>query len=396
VIVLISSEAVLGLPDYEVTGIEEQGGLVCVCASYHGERACPECGGKDLRSKDRRFRYVRHESWGIRRCALKLESRKWRCRGCGRLFWQRFAGILPRRRATEPFRRTVSLRHLDGISRSVLSLREGIGGATVERWLHEHLERRARERSSAACPKVLGIDEHFFSRRHGYATTFCDLTSQRVFDIVLGRSEASLEGYMQRLKGKERVEVVCMDLSVTYRALARKYFPQARIVADRFHVIRLVNHHFLACWKQIDPVGSRHRGLVSLMRRHQSRLKSEEQAANLMAYLQQRPGLKAIYDFKQRLCELLLHKHCNQRKCQSLASRLVHAIDELRNSKLPYLVQLGETLHSWSEEIATMWRFTKNNAITEGFHNKMETLKRRAYGFRNFENYRLRVRVTCS
>ena len=395
-IVLISSEAVLGLPGYEVTGIEERDGLVCVCASYLGERSCPGCGGKDLRLKDRRMRSVRHESWGVRRCSLKLESHKWRCRGCGRLFWQRFAGILPRRRATEPFRRTVSLRHLDGISRSALSRREGIGSATVERWLHEHLERRARERSSAACPKVLGIDEHFFSRRHGYSTTLCDLARQRVFDIVLGRSEASLEAYMQRLKGKDRVEVVCMDLSVTYRALARKYFPQARIVADRFHVIRLVNHHFLACWKQIDPVGSRHRGLVSLMRRHRSRLKSEEQAANLMAYLDERPGLKAIYDFKQRLCELLLQKHCSHRKCQSLAKRLVHAIDELRNSKLPYLVQLGETLHSWSEEIATMWRFTKNNGITEGFHNKMETLKRRAYGFRNFENYRLRVRVTCS
>ena len=157
-----------------------------------------------------------------------------------------------------------------------------------------------------------------------------------------------------------------------------------------------VNHHFLACWRQIDPVGSRHGGLISLTRRHQSRLKSEEQAARLMAYLDERPWLKAIYDFKQRLCELLLQKHCNQRKCQTLAKRLVHAIDELRNSKLPCLVQLGETLHSWSEEIATMWRFTKNNGITEGFHNKMETLKRRAYGFRNFENYRLRVRVTCS
>jgi hypothetical protein len=40
-----------------------------------------------------------------------------------------------------------------------------------------------------------------------------------------------------------------------------------------------------------------------------------------------------------------------------------------------------------------MWRFTRSNGITEGFHNKMETLSRQAYGFRNFENYRLRVKV---
>ncbi len=53
------------------------------------------------------------------------------------------------------------------------------------------------------------------------------------------------------------------------------------------------------------------------------------------------------------------------------------------------------TLADWSAEIATMWRFTRNNGITEGFHTKMEVLQRQAYGFRNFQNYRLRVRVMC-
>jgi len=60
------------------------------------------------------------------------------------------------------------------------------------------------------------------------------------------------------------------------------------------------------------------------------------------------------------------------------------------------LVTLGDTLYSWSEEIVRMWRFTRSNGITEGFHNKMETINRQAYGFRNFENYRMRVQVLCS
>jgi hypothetical protein len=51
---------------------------------------------------------------------------------------------------------------------------------------------------------------------------------------------------------------------------------------------------------------------------------------------------------------------------------------------------------AWSQEIVAMWRFTRNNGITEGFHNKMELISRQAYGFRNFENYRLRVKVLCS
>ena len=77
--------------------------------------------------------------------------------------------------------------------------------------------------------------------------------------------------------------------------------------------------------------------------------------------------------------------------------RLVcRAIIDLQTAGLAPLVQLGNTLHAWREEIATMWRFTRNNGITEGFHTKMEVLQRQAYGFRNFNNYRLRVKVMCS
>lgn len=57
---------------------------------------------------------------------------------------------------------------------------------------------------------------------------------------------------------------------------------------------------------------------------------------------------------------------------------------------------LGNTLHAWREEIACMWRFTRKNGITEGFHTKMEVLQRQAYGFDNFQSYRLRVKVMCS
>ena len=187
-----------------------------------------------------------------------------------------------------------------------------------------------------------------------------------------------------------------LDLAAVYRSIVKKQFPKAVIVADRFHVIRLVNHHFLACWREIDPVGSKNRGLISLMRRHRHNLKPE-QRLRLLTYLAERPALEVIYRFKQRLCRLLLNKHKTRRDCQKLIPRFLRTIVELRQSGLPQpLVTLGETLHSWSEEIARMWRFTRSNGITEGFHNKMETISRQAYGFRNFENYRQRVLVVCA
>jgi transposase len=392
---LISFEELIGMLHYEIIEIQNAGSQVRIWARYSGPRKCPHCGGESLRNKGKVQRWVRHVSWSARQVWLNLSGHKWRCRSCDKQFCERFPGLLKGQRATEAFQAKVFQDHWDGINRSRVAAREHIGSATVERYCQHFLQRLAAERSGAPCPQVLGIDEHFFSRKHGYATTFCDLKNHSVYDVVLGRSEASLENYLARWEGKHLVQVVCMDLAASYRALVRKYFPQARIVADRFHVIRTVTHHFLACWKDLDPVGSKNRGLLSLMRRHRHHL-TLPQHDRLAAYLREKPALEAIYCFKQRLCYSLLEKSCNQRRCQKLAHRFLRDIAALRHCGFAPLVALGHTLHSWRDEIATMWRFTRNNAITEGFHNKMEVLSRQAYGFRNFQNYRLRVRVLCS
>jgi transposase len=91
-------------------------------------------------------------------------------------------------------------------------------------------------------------------------------------------------------------------------------------------------------------------------------------------YFHAHPALEAIYRFKQRLCYLLLKKHRSYRQCQTLAPRFLCAVYQLRQAGLAQLVQLGDTLNCWSEEVVAMWRFTRNNGITEGFHNKMELI----------------------
>lgn len=284
---------------------------------------------------------------------------------------------------------------MDGICRKKLAERQRLGVATVDRWFKDFLALEAAKLSDAQCPRILGIDEHFFTRKKGFATTLCDLGKHRIFDVVLGRSERALDGYFRRLKGKEQVRVVCIDMAVHYRQLIRKHFPNAKIVADRFHVIRLVNHYLLATWRELDPVGSKNRGLLSLMRRHPENL-SPIQKQRLSAYLKEHPEIEAVYSFKQQLTRLLRIKHRTRKQCQQLIPQLLDYIHQLKSCGMSTLQQLGKTLGSWAGEIAAMWRFTKNNGITEGFHNKMEMISRRAYGFRNFDNYRQQVRVMCA
>ncbi len=384
-------QVIISLPQFKVLSVLEDSPIVLEVI-FEGLVSCPYCSGTRLRKKDSFVRKVRHFCFGEKQSTLHVHSHKFRCLSCLRYFNQRFPGILSRKRATEPFRRDVFQKHHDGITQKTLSERLHIGVATIERWYQEFVSLEISKFNSALCPKVMGIDEHFFTKKQGYATTICDLTRHKVYDVTLGRSEKALKPYLERLQGRDNVKVILMDLSETYRSIARQHFKKALIVADRFHVVRLVNQHFLNTWKILDPEGRKSRGLTSLIRRHEQNLKPE-QVPRLRKYLSEVPGLETVYDFKQSLCRLLIQKMKTKKQCRPMTYQFLSMIEQLKNSGFEPLKTLGETLENWAEEIARMWRFTKTNSITEGLHNKMEMISRRAFGFRNFENYRLRVRV---
>lgn len=388
-----ASQFIMGLPGFKIIEFK-QGRFLEIFVKYEGERCCIHCGSVDLRTKDSFLRRVRHVSFGDKLTRLNIKAHKFKCLDCGKYFNQRFPGIYPRKRATENFRQEVYRKHTDGVSQKKLSSRVQVGQATIERWSQDYLRFEESKQDRSRWPRVLGIDEHFFTRKRGYATTLADLSKRKVFDVTLGRSGKALEGYFRRNQGRDRVQVVVMDLSETYRSIAKKQFPSAMIVADRFHVVRLVNQKFMEAWKQLDPEKRQNRGLISLMRRHHKKL-STKQKQTLRKYLCEVPGLETVYDFKESLMKLLTLKRQSKKQCRSLIREFLKRIEALKCSGFGALESLGITLEKWSEEIVRMWRFTKTNSITEGLHNKMEELSRRAYGFRNFENYRLRVRVYC-
>jgi len=355
---------------------------------------CKKCTSSKWKVKSYVTRELKHTFWTHKLVYLKLRVPKLHCKQCGAYFMAPTPGILSKKRATESFRQEVFHLHQGGMTGKHLSITHRVSTATVERWYQDYVVYRVKELEGRKCPLVLGIDEHFFSRKQGYATTFVDLKNHKVFDVVLGRSEKSLDGFLRNLKGRDKVKVVVMDLSETYRSIVKKYFPNAMIVADRFHVIRLMNHHFLNLWKTLDPEGRKNRGLLSLMRRHEWNLETK-QKENLLKYFEKHPALQSIYDFKQGLTQLLLKKHQTKQMTKQLIPELLWYLNECLQSPWVHMQAFGKTLQSWLEPIARMWRFTKTNGITEGLHNKMEMISRRAFGFRNFKNYRLRVIALC-
>lgn len=385
---------ILNLPGFSITKVIGYNPLVME-VSYRRKARCTHCNKTKLRKKSSFIRQVRHELIGLRSTLLRFKAHKFYCSSCKKYFNQRFPGIGKYQRATERLHDQVFHYHSQGVSQKELAQDLKIGKTTIERWYHHQYQLRYAEQQNDPCPSILGIDEHFFSRKQGFVTTFCDLKNHKIFDIVKGFCEKTLKDYLQQLPNKERVKVVCIDLSSRYRKLIKHYFPNAKIVADRFHVVRLLYHFFLKTYHTIDPKIKYHRGILAALRTKTANLTSKRlQKRN--AYFNQQPAIEALYRFKNQLYGLLMLKTRKAKQCKHFIPIFLDLIKELKQSPFEHLRKLGKTLFAWKEEIVRMWRFTKNNGITEGFHRKMKLIQRRAYGFRNFENYRLRVKVLCS
>lgn len=388
-------DLILGIRNVKVIEKQSyQAGVTWIVCRLKPTKQCPHCGCKSISSKGLVWRKFKHLKMSGMIICLRVRHRKVYCHGCKKYSREQIDQVKPRMRSSEHYRREVFELHQGGLTQIHLARSHKISCATVEKWTWDFIGYRLKETKTRMCPKILGIDEHFFTRRQGYATTLVDLQKHHVFDVQLGRSEKSLQSYLNHLKGKDRAKVVVMDLSETYRSIARKHFPNAMIVADRFHVIRMIQHHFQKTWMAIDPEGRRNRGLLTLLRRNRSKLNSQ-QLGHLDRYFEKFPVLGEIDQVIQRLLEILRLKGLGRGTVKSLLPELSWIVNQLKTCGIRTLEVLGHTISDWFVEICRMLRFTKTNSITEGFHTKMEMLSRRAYGFRKFENYRLRVLALC-
>ena len=389
-----SFDVTLNLPGFTIEKTSGFNPIIHDLTSHH-QAQCPHCGACDLRKKDKAQRRVWHESVGLRRVLLRFSVYKYHCLGCGKYFRQRLDGIMPWQRSTEALKRQVYRQHTHGISRKSLGRNFRKSDSTIARYYDQMYDLENRKLLTLQIPRVLGIDEHFFSRGMRFATTLCDLKRRRVFDVAPGQSNVALAPYLSELKGKNRVRIICMDLSETYRSIARNYFPGALVVADRFHVVRLALHHLMKTCRTIDPDLTGGRGVTRLLQKHARNLTGRQQD-RLLHYLTKQPAIAGIYRFKEELMSMLTAKRQTKPQCRVLVYRLLETIGELKQSGFEECRKLGRTLENWQAEIGRMWRFSRSNGITEGFHRKMKLIQRRAFGFRNFENYRRRVRALCT
>ncbi len=243
-------------------------------------------------------------------------------------------------------------------------------------------------------PKTIGIDEHAFKKaKFGSGTEFVtmivDYDHKRVRELVYGKTGAALSLTLASIPGRERVQNVTLDLCDPFKNFVKEFFPQAKIVADKFHVLRLLSPSLLKKRKEIVGTRSDLRAKkLLLMSSHQ--LGYVEQLA-LHRFMEKYPTLHELYRWKERMHSFYRIKgfdrarDAHQKMC-----------DEMALSQLPEIKTLRRTLMKWRVEILNYFLTGLTNARTEGFNNKAKVVKRRGYGYKNFRNYRLKVLTACA
>jgi transposase len=251
---------------------------------------------------------------------------------------------------------------------------------------------------------AIGLDETSFVKlgdyvHTHYATTVADVENHQIIDILPTRKYTDVAGWIDKQPQgwKERIRFGALDMSATYAAVYTVMLPKAAQVVDPFHVVSLANRCLDAVRRRVQTEQTGHRGRRDdpLYRARRALLRGEETLGmgateRLWSLLELGdPGAEVAiaYRMKERLRDFYRSTKADEAK-----AILDELIDHCRKRSMPPEVQrLGRTLHAWFDKIANFHLARVSNGPTEALNNLVKRIKRIGFGFRNFENYRIRA-----
>jgi transposase len=393
------------------------GRVVHVSTAHAPSTACPVCGEFSTSPKQWRTTRPKDLPFGPAPVAVRWRKRQWRCRAghCPRkVFTESIPELPPGARVTGRLRRHAG--RCVGAGRSVTEVALGlpVSWPVVHAGFVAHADGLLAEPEPAT---VLGIDETRRGRprwerteegtwRLGerFETNFVDLagdggllgqsagrTSKTVTDWLAARGPAFAAA----------VQVVAIDPCAAYRHAVQTALPNARIVADHFHVVRLGNAMVTDVRQRVtrETLGRRGRkadhvwpnrrlllrGFDRLSPRARDRLWASLEAGDPTG------EIAAAWIGKEHLRELLA-----ARDRHTISERLVSFYDWAATMNVPELTRLAETIDAWWPEILGFLETRITNAGTEAVNRLIKDAARIAFGFRNLDNQRRRVRFHCT
>ena len=347
---------------------------------------CPRCKAETDQVHDYRIRAVRDLS--IRGKPLKLlyRRRRYFCPSCGKRFSEACAFLGKYQRFTYQVTERIMqlLHHRWSMKDIARDTRTSVSG--VARCLALYPQGKPRE-----LPRVLSFDE-FKGNANGERFQ-CILTApeeRRILDILPDRRGSTIQSYLRSFSNRQDVQYVVMDMNQGYRDIARAFFPQAKIVIDRFHVARYCT------WAMDDVRRAVQKHLLPASRKHFKRSRRLLIARRALLSEEDRAAVDVMLHFSERLYQAyalkeLFFQFMDAKSSSTAAELLSKWFDAYDRLQLPEFSPGRRMLKNWKPYILNAFDCPYSNAFTEGCNNAIKALKRVAFGFRNFSNFRARI-----
>jgi transposase len=357
---------------------------------------CPGCGQSDVAVYAERDREIAGLPVGRTRLMLHVTVHRIYCPVCGAAHYEQIPFLAsPTARVTRQMERTI-LELRREMSVSAVAAHFGLSWHTVK-----NIEKSALGRKYAKVRlrdvRHIGIDELYVFRHapadEKYVTVVRDLDTGAVLEVARGKGEAALAGFSRRIRRYcRKVKTVCMDMSNAYSAWVFKNLRNADVVFDLFHVIKAVNERLDKVRRRVSrdmDAATREavKGNRRLFLRNEENLEPDEAAALAKARELCKP-LSDAYMLKEKLRSIYASA-----QGEPDASALLEEWCALADGTgLPEMAGMAKTVRRHFTGILAFWRHGgATNAAQEGFNNKIRWLIGQAYGFRDYEYFRLKI-----
>ena len=364
--------------------------------------SCPHCQGQMIKYDFQKPSTIPLLDTQGMPTVLKLKKCRFQCKDCRKVVVSETSLVHKNCQIPQLVWQKITNLHIDKMANTAIARRLHISVSVVQR----QLEQFTFKEDFTKLPEVLSIVE--FSRNKGQLAFIAqDFDSQKVVTVLENTRQTTIKNYFYKYprEVRERVKVVTVDMSQSYIPLIKKLFPQARIVIDRFHIIQHLGRAMMstriAIMKGFEKASLPHRAMKNhwkLLQRDNRKLSQKSfYSRTFKQTLTPREIVNKILAFSEELrfyydlYQLLLF-HFQEKRTEEFFG-LIEDNFKIVN---PAFKTVFKTFKKYKTHIINALEMPYSNAKLEATNKLIKDIKRQAFGFRNFENFKTKILIALN
>lgn len=386
---------ILNLPPWKVISVEETDQSFLITAEIEGEpKACPRCGVLD--PKLQRFGTHTQEVPDLpirfKRTVILAVTQRFRCLECGKTFYRDLPQVEETRQATCRLVDYVKFKSLEKPFTDVAAEVQ-LDEKTVRNIFDDYLT-YLEETVTFRTPEWLGMDELFLRKRTPPYGVLTNIKERTVYDLLKNRTKETVAKRISKIKDKDRIQLVCMDMHDAYRIVVNDLLPKRPVIVDKFHLVRMANtslERFRIAMKEELPAAQRRQlksDRFAMLRRGKNITDQDRMTQEIWfaAY----PEMRTMYDLKEKFFEIFeLEKRAEAEKEYEAWQKSIPS--PLR----VWFKDLDKAFVGWREEIFNYFDFHVTNAYTESSNAKTRSTSDEGKGY-SFKSIRAKTLYNLS